>query len=112
MMKMPKLRTVIGSLSALAAAWPALAQEPSGESGGLAEVVVSAQYKEERLQETPLSISAFTAENLQARNLSDVTQLDAMVPNAVISPLGAGYGSTIAAFVRGIGLGDNSLSFE
>src|SRR4029453_19571355 len=35
-----------------------------------------------------------------------------MVPNAVISPLGAGYGSTIAAFTRGIGLGDNSLSFE
>ncbi len=35
-----------------------------------------------------------------------------MVPNAVISPLGAGYGSTIAAFIRGIGLGDNSLSFE
>ncbi len=109
---MPKLRAVIGSLSALAATWPALAQEPSGESGGLQEVVVSAQYKEERLQETPLSISAFTAENLEARNLTDVTQLDAMVPNAVISPLGAGYGSTIAAFVRGIGLGDNSLSFE
>ena len=34
------------------------------------------------------------------------------MPNAVIAPLGAGWGSTAAAFVRGIGLGDNSLSFE
>jgi len=104
---MPKSFAVLGPLALLGAV-PALAQE----AGSLEEVVVSAQYREERLQETPLSISAFTAENLEARNLSDVTQLDAMVPNAVISPLGAGYGSTIAAFIRGIGLGDNSLSFE
>jgi iron complex outermembrane receptor protein len=110
---MRKIGAVIGSLSAVVASVSALAQEGGDdEAGGLQEVVVSAQYKEERLQETPLAISAFTAENLQARNLMDVTQLDAMVPNAVISPLGAGYGSTIAAFVRGIGLGDNSLSFE
>jgi len=109
---MPKSFAVIGSLSALVATMPAVGQESGAESGGLEEVVVSAQYREERLQDTPLAISAFTAENLEARNLSDVTQLDAMVPNAVISPLGAGYGSTIAAFIRGIGLGDNSLSFE
>jgi len=109
---MMKVRAVIVALSALAAVAPALAQDASESSAGLEEVVVSAQYREERLQDTPLSISAFTAENLQSRNLTDVTQLDAMVPNAVISPLGAGYGSTIAAFVRGIGLGDNSLSFE
>jgi iron complex outermembrane receptor protein len=106
----------MGSLTAVAATLitptVALAQDATGESGGLEEVVVSAQYREERLQETPLAISAFTAENLEARSLTDVTQLDAMVPNAVISPLGAGYGSTIAAFIRGIGLGDNSLSFE
>jgi len=87
-------------------------QGATQEGGGLEEVVVSAQFRQERLQETPLAISAFSGEELRARNLTDVTQLDAMVPNAVISPLGAGYGSTIAAFVRGIGLGDNSLSFE
>ena len=109
---MPKVHAVAGTLAALAAALPALAQQPAADSGALEEVVVSAQYREERLQDTPLAISAFTAENLESRNLSDVTQLDAMVPNAVISPLGAGYGSTIAAFIRGIGLGDNSLSFE
>ena len=38
--------------------------------------------------------------------------LDTFSPNTIIQPLGAGWGSTAAAFIRGIGLGDNSLSFE
>src|SRR5262245_23610731 len=109
---MPKLIPLATALASLATTFAALAQQPAEDSGALEEVVVSAQYREQRLQETPLAISAFSGEELQSRSLSDVTQLDSMVPNAVISPLGAGYGSTIAAFVRGIGLGDNSLSFE
>src|SRR5262245_37443076 len=96
-----KMYRAAGPVAAFAAVFPAFSQE-SGEQAGLQEVVVSAQYREERLQETPLAISAFSGEELQSRSLSDVTQLDAMVPNAVISPLGAGYGSTIAAFIRGI----------
>jgi iron complex outermembrane recepter protein len=82
------------------------------ESGGLEEVVVSAQFREEKLQTTPIAISAFTAENMESRSISNVTDLDAFVPNAVIQPLGAGWGATMAAFIRGVGLGDNILSFE
>src|SRR5262245_18255128 len=80
--------------------------------GGLEEVVVSAQFREQRLQNTPIAISAFTAENLETRGIVSVTELDAFVPNAVIQPLGAGWGATMAAFIRGVGLGDNILSFE
>ena len=47
-----------------------------------------------------------------SRGATSTLDLDAFVPNAVIAPLGAGWGSTAAAFIRGIGLGDNSLSFE
>ncbi|MBN1240616.1 MAG: TonB-dependent receptor, partial [Gammaproteobacteria bacterium] len=87
---------------------PAVAQE----SGGLEEIVVSARFREENLQDTPLAITAFTGENMEVRNLTDVTQLDSFSPNTIIQPLGAGWGSTAAAFIRGVGLGDNSLSFE
>jgi len=80
--------------------------------GRLEEVVVSAQFREERLQNTPIAITAFTAENLEARGILSVTELDSFVPNAVIQPLGAGWGATMAAFIRGVGLGDNILSFE
>ena len=83
-----------------------------GDSGALQEVVVTAQFRETRLQNTPIAITAFTAENLEVRGIDNVTDLDAFVPNAVIQPLGAGWGATMAAFIRGVGLGDNILSFE
>src|SRR5262249_53219024 len=81
-------------------------------STGLEEIVVSAQRKTENLQTTPIAISAISAQLLESRNLDNVTDLGAFVPNAVIQPLGAGWGSTMAAFIRGVGLGDNILSFE
>jgi iron complex outermembrane recepter protein len=91
----------------LAASAPLGAQET-----GLEEIVVTARFREENLQQTPLAITAFTGENMEARNLTDVTMIDTFSPNTIIQPLGAGWGSTAAAFIRGIGLGDNSLSFE
>jgi len=78
----------------------------------LEEIVVTARFREESLQQTPLAITAVTGQLLEARGATSTLDLDAFVPNAVIAPLGAGWGSTAAAFVRGIGLGDNSLSFE
>jgi iron complex outermembrane receptor protein len=88
------------------------AAAPAESAGGLEEVVVTAQFRQEKLQNTPIAISAFTAANMEARGISNVTDLDAFVPNAVIQPLGAGWGATLAAFIRGVGLGDNILSFE
>jgi iron complex outermembrane receptor protein len=78
----------------------------------LEEIVVTARFREENLQQTPLAITAVTGSMLEARGSTSTLDLDAFVPNAVIAPLGAGWGSTAAAFIRGIGLGDNSLSFE
>src|SRR5688572_14869631 len=87
---------------------------PAGAMGQelLEEIVVTARFREENLQQTPLAISAFTGDLLESRGATSTLDLDAFVPNAVIAPLGAGWGSTAAAFIRGIGLGDNSLSFE
>src|SRR5687768_6774875 len=101
-------RSRLGIAIAAALALPAsvLAQE------ALEEIVVTARFREENLQQTPLAITAFTGEFLEARGSTSTLDLDAFVPNAVIAPLGAGWGSTAAAFIRGIGLGDNSLSFE
>ena len=90
----------------------AYAPAARAQQSGLEEIVVSARFREENLQETPLAITAFTGENMESRNLTDVTMLDTFSPNTIIQPLGAGWGSTAAAFIRGVGLGDNSLSFE
>ena len=99
-------RLGVAIAAALALPASALAQE------ALEEIVVTARFREENLQQTPLAITAFTGDILEARGATSTLDLDAFVPNAVIAPLGAGWGSTAAAFIRGIGLGDNSLSFE
>src|SRR5262245_61007401 len=98
------LRIAIASSLCIPAA--AIGQE------ALEEIVVTARFREENLQKTPLAITAFTGDMLESRGATSTLDLDAFVPNAVIAPLGAGWGSTAAAFIRGIGLGDNSLSFE
>jgi iron complex outermembrane receptor protein len=104
----------IGAVVAFILSTPAAAQAPAppATEGTLEEVVVSARFREEKLQETPLAITAVSGETLAARGSTDVTNLAAFVPNAVISPLGSGWGATLAANIRGVGLSDNSLSFE
>ena len=97
------------TLAAMGMAGSALAQAPDD---GIEDIVVTAQFREQNLQQTPLAISAFSGALLEARGASDTNDIDMFVPNAVIQPLGAGWGSTVAAFVRGIGLNDNILSYE
>ena len=76
------------------------------------EVVVTAEFRQQNLQKTPLAISAVTGQQLAARGETNVTDIARTVPNTVIGPLGGGWGATMAAFIRGVGLGDNILSFE
>ena len=112
------LRTLLaGGALALAAgvsgqALAADAAASAASASQVGEVVVTAQFRATQLQKTPLAISAVTSAQIQAMGETNVTDLARTVPNTVISPLGAGWGSTLAAFIRGVGLGDNILSFE
>ena len=68
---------------------PALAQDDSGSGSALGEVIITARYRAENLQQTPLAISAFTGASLEQRSLDNVARLGAVVPNAYIRPNGA-----------------------
>src|SRR5438552_2818254 len=105
----PQLLGLVMGAAIGTCALPATAQ---AQQAGLEEIVVTARFREENLQKTPLAITAFTGQMLEDRGSTSTLDLDAFVPNAVIAPLGLRWGSTAAAFIRGIGLGDNSLSFE
>jgi len=68
-------------------------------------IVVTAQRREQRLQDVGLSVTAFSAETLQNLGVDDSTAIAEFVPNLEIGdPLGAG--SQPAIFIRGIGLND------
>ena len=77
----------------------------------LEEIVVTARFREEPAADAARDHGDH-GRHTGSRGATSTLDLDAFVPNAVIAPLGAGWGSTAAAFIRGIGLGDNSLSFE
>ena len=106
---------LVGGLIAMAPAAAEAAPAPAAADASgttLGEVVVTAQFRETKLQQTPLAITAITGQAIRDRGETNVTDLARTVPNTVIGPLGSGWGSTEAAFIRGIGLGDNILSFE
>ena len=78
----------------------------------LEEVIVTAQYREESLQETPIAITAITAEDLEARAVTSAYEVAYTVPNASFRPAQAAFGNTMTAFVRGIGQNDFDFAFE
>jgi iron complex outermembrane receptor protein len=108
-LRLPMTALSTSVLVAIGSYTPAFAQP---EEEGVEAIIVTAQFREQNLQETPLAISAFSGDLLEERGQTDTNDIDMFVPNAVIQPLGAGWGSTVAAFVRGIGLNDNILSYE
>lgn len=84
-------------------AMPALAQEADdSERGGIEEIVVTAERRETNLQDTPLAVTALTADALQASGVSVINDLAATVPN-LTSTTGPQGSSDANFFVRGVG---------
>lgn len=82
----------------------AAAQESESEQVELEEIIVTARKREESIQQTPISITALTAADMEARSLTDLSEIDAFAPNVDISagPVSGGsFNSQIT--IRGIG---------
>ena len=84
----------------------------AGRDGELEEVVVTAQFREERLQDTPIAISAMSAEALESRSAGDIAQAAAAAPNVALSKGAGGFGQTAAIFIRGVGQNDPHFAVE
>lgn len=75
------------SLAALILAAPlALAQQaaataPAADSGGLEEVVITAQKRTERLQDVPVSAAVISADTIGKLNAGDISDLNRLVPS-------------------------------
>ena len=98
---------------------PALAQDTTGTQTGAADtgagspvIVVTAQFREQNLQDTPLAITAMNAELLEARSQTSVEQVAAQAPNVTLTPQGQQNGSGLIAFIRGVGQTDFNFALE
>lgn len=92
---------------------PSYAQEAQADTAPTTnEIVVTAQFREQRLQDTPLSITAVDAALLASRNQTDISQIAAQAPNVQLTQMGAAFGSSMAAYIRGIGQYDFNPAYE
>jgi iron complex outermembrane receptor protein len=81
-------------------------------ANGVEEIVVTAQFREQNLQDTPLAITAVSAEMLEARSQTNVAEVAAQAPSVTLKPQGTAYGPSMATSIRGIGQYDFNPALE
>src|SRR3546814_8886087 len=88
----------------------AFAQSETAESSAaqLQDIVVTAQRRSERLQDTPVAVSAFNAEALQSSGDANLADLSHVAPSLPVSSTAGVY----LPFLRGLGNNHGSLGTE
>jgi iron complex outermembrane recepter protein len=100
---------IAGAIAASASPW--------AHGQGLEEIVVTARKSEERIQDVPLTITAFGARDIQERGIQDLYQVSLFTPGFQFEKLGNRYGSQDGGtrpVIRGmssIGGGPNAAFF-
>jgi len=111
--------TLALTLGLALAASPALAQDDqagdqatTNEDGRTPEIVVTAQFREQSLQDTPLAITAVNSEMLESRSQTDISQVANQAPSVTLKPQGAAFGPALGANIRGVGQFDFNPALE
>ncbi len=99
---MKTLTYLMAGISAVAfVSAPAFAQE--AETGGIQDIVVTAQKKAENLQDVPISVSAVGGDQLASMNVTTLQALQGTVPNVMIDNF-ANTPNNAVFTIRGIGV--------
>ena len=104
------------AFAALISALPAFAQTtttPASDNteSGISDIVVTAQRREQSVQDVPIAISAFSSDQLEAQGVSNTLQLGQYVPN-LVAQNNTGIGSANAYFLRGLGNTETIATFD
>ncbi len=92
---------------------PAAAAAPA-PSGGLQEVIVTATRRAENVQNVPITVNAFTSQQIQTANATSIHDLSNMTAGATLdqgSPF-SGDNSVLVASIRGIGQDDFAFNLN
>lgn len=81
-----------------------LAAHPAADSAenGLVDIVVTAEKREQNLQDIPISITAFNPQMLETKGITGIGDLVGAVPNVQFTPF-PNAATNIRIFIRGIG---------
>lgn len=79
-------------------------QKASAAAGSAGDdIVVTAQRREQRLQDAPVAVTALSASALDQLNVSDTRDLMTVVPSLQVSPVAASNSGNATFFLRGMG---------
>ena len=83
------------------------AQE-SGIDALMEEIKVTARKREEGLQDTPIAVSVFSGESLEARGVQRIDEIAGLTPNMSFDNINTngGGGNSAAVYLRGVGQRD------
>ena len=93
---------------------PAFAQQSSPEeeqASGIADIVVTAQRRQESAQDVPIAITAFDAQTIEARGISSALDVTQYVPN-LVGFNNTGLGTANAYYLRGVGNTESIATFD
>ena len=80
-------------------------------AGSLEEVLVTARRREESMQDVPIAVSAFSADELRMLQAEDLAGLQGSVPNLNLVQ-GRGSANSANIYIRGIGQPDALQTFD
>jgi iron complex outermembrane recepter protein len=94
--------TAMIACSGVAHAQDATPAKPVAQTGGLADIVVTARRTNENVQTTPVSVTAVSTEQIKTLNITRLDNIQQLTPNLTIAQNGP---SSVAPmlFLRGIG---------
>ena len=110
------LRYVLFAAPVLVSVPPVLQAQTADQASRLEEILVTAQRREQNIQEVPISVTALSASAIETNRILSMADLSGVTPNLTIRP-GAGGGRNPQYSMRGIytygsGLGtDKGVSF-
>ena len=90
---------------------PATTAGVAPDTGGIADVTVTARRRNESIQTTPIAITAVTPQVLSAKATLNIGDLQGQVPNLLITSQNSGAGTANLA-IRGLAFADVEKSFE
>jgi len=101
---------VAGAASAQTA--PSAKASASEGKDATQDIIVTAQFRSTKLQDTPIAITAVNAALLEARGQTNISQIAAQAPNVVLRPQPQNGGSGLIAFIRGVGQTDFNYALD
>lgn len=98
--------------TAFAQTQPATAEEPALDP--TTDIVVTARRRDERIQDTPIAITALTAELLENRQIQQTQDLERVTPSLQFKPAGqlSGNSASSVVFIRGVGQVDPTAAVD